>query len=448
MGCGNTKQSQPDPGAVDLREAVPGSAPPQPVDEAPVEPSGVVPDEVVAPVSLDAAAAGAAKVMDLGMRCSFIAFFPDGDRAAIAKAINEARYGEVDLNRNILELPATLLELPTLKSVSISDVHARSNIPDADRRALDEGMPALRAHLEAVKAARREVYDAVGRAELDAIKEAISSSCNEEWSGHAKDYDPRWPDGCAVTPAEYTAAMLEDVFAGNISTLHLGCMYSAAVPPQLERLGRLNVLRVLKLSDCGLRALPEYVGSMHALELLDVQCNRELSALPASLGRLGRLRSLIAYNCAITRIPDSFGELQNLRVLGVSYNQLTELPRSVAFLPKLETLAAYNNPWQLPPKSVMDPGDIPYKKGDLAAIRRYFNELDKHGSSVSKKVKMVLVGTGEAGKSSTLRGMKHGEPRPFAPDERTVQLDIWLLELTDVIVRLPAASEPTSPRPP
>ena len=32
---------------------------------------------------------------------------------------------------------------------------------------------------------------------------------------------------------------------------------------------------------------------------------------------------------------------------------------------------------------------------------------------------MVLVGTGKAGKSSTLRGMKHGEPRPFGESERT-----------------------------
>lgn len=44
---------------------------------------------------------------------------------------------------------------------------------------------------------------------------------------------------------------------------------------------------------------------------------------------------------------------------------------------------------------------------------------------------MVLVGTGKAGKSSTLRGMKHGEPRPFADDERTIQLDIWTLALGD-----------------
>ena len=41
-------------------------------------------------------------------------------------------------------------------------------------------------------------------------------------------------------------------------------------------------------------------------------------------------------------------------------------------------------------------------------------------------------GTGKAGKSSTLRGMIHGEARPFAPDERTVQLDIWTLALGEV----------------
>mmetsp|Transcript_19903 Transcript_19903/g.53637 ORF Transcript_19903/g.53637 Transcript_19903/m.53637 type:complete len:188 (-) Transcript_19903:25-588(-) len=34
-----------------------------------------------------------------------------------------------------------------------------------------------------------------------------------------------------------------------------------------------------------------------------------------------------------------------------------------------------------------------------------------------------------AGKSSTLRGMKHGKPLPFQEDERTIQLDISLIML-------------------
>ena len=65
------------------------------------------------------------------------------------------------------------------------------------------------------------------------------------------------------------------------------------------------------------------------------------------------------------------------------------------------------------------------------ARRRYYEAVERHGASTSRRAKLVLVGSGRAGKSSTLRGMKHGEPRPFADDERTVQLDIWNLALGD-----------------
>ena len=51
------------------------------------------------------------------------------------------------------------------------------------------------------------------------------------------------------------------------------------------------------------------------------------------------------------------------------------------------------------------------------------------GASVSRKAKLVLVGCGLAGKTSTLRGLQHGKPRPTDVDARTVQLDIWSLLL-------------------
>ena len=58
-------------------------------------------------------------------------------------------------------------------------------------------------------------------------------------------------------------------------------------------------------------------------------------------------------------------------------------------------------------------------------------EREKPKTRVSRRVKVVLTGRGESGKSSTLRGLKYGAPRPMAADERTVQLDIWSLLLGD-----------------
>jgi hypothetical protein len=153
-----------------------------------------------------------------------------------------------------------------------------------------------------------------------------------------------------------------------------------------------------------------------------------LTELPASLGRLRGLRKLELGDNRLTRLPDSFAELHGLRDLGLFNNQLTILPRWVAHLPKLFVFYGDANPWQVPPWSVVKSVSSDSGK-DLAPLRRYFEAVERHGATTSRRAKMVLVGTGKAGKSSTLRGMKYGEPRPFGDDERTVQLDIWTLAL-------------------
>jgi hypothetical protein len=125
----------------------------------------------------------------------------------------------------------------------------------------------------------------------------------------------------------------------------------------------------------------------------------------------------------LARLPDSFAELRALRELGLFHNQMTILPSWVAQLPELVILNADANPWQFPPPSVVNAvsSDDETNLKDLAPLRRYYEAVEKHGASTSRRAKMVLVGTGKAGKSSTLRGMKYSQPRPFAEDERTVQ---------------------------
>ena len=159
---------------------------------------------------------------------------------------------------------------------------------------------------------------------------------------------------------------------------------------------------------------------MASLEELSLSQN-QLRELPTSLGKLSNLRKLYVFSNKLERLPDSFAELRALEVLYLEENQLTALPPWVAELPALASLDADDNPLQMPPSSVLDAG--------VGAVRRYIRDLQRSGASVSRKVKLVLVGCGLAGKTSTLRGLQHGAPRPTDVDARTVQLDIWPLLL-------------------
>ena len=103
---------------------------------------------------------------------------------------------------------------------------------------------------------------------------------------------------------------------------------------------------------------------------------------------------------------------------------MTVLPRWVGELSGLSGANHWlmeDTPWQQPPAAVVQQG--------VAAVKRYYDEFAAHGAARSRKVKMVLVGTGLAGKTSTVRGLKHGEARPMDEADRTIQLDIWTLFL-------------------
>ena len=139
-----------------------------------------------------------------------------------------------------------------------------------------------------------------------------------------------------------------------------------------------------------------------------------LTELPAWLGEVASLRKLYASSNQLSRLPPELGRLRLLEELDVRGNALTELPAWLGEVASLRKLDASNNPLQLPPAAVAARG--------VDAVRRFFADLFRQGSSVSRRVKLVLVGAGLAGKSSALRGLLHRAPRPTRRDERTVRV--------------------------
>jgi len=100
-----------------------------------------------------------------------------------------------------------------------------------------------------------------------------------------------------------------------------------------------------------IHTLPESVGNLDMLEVLDLNSN-SLTALPEALGSLRNLRELRLFRNGLIRLPEDVGGLLRLRVLVLSSNDLTELPESFADLGQLEELYLRNNPLTMLPANL------------------------------------------------------------------------------------------------
>ena len=122
-------------------------------------------------------------------------------------------------------------------------------------------------------------------------------------------------------------------------------------------------------------------GVQHLCEYGD---NRAMPLLP-------NVRRLDLRFCRLASLPENIGNLASLRDLNIKSNQLTKLPHSVTKLsPDCDINVDYN-PLKEPPLEIARHG--------LSAIKRYFEELDR-GATISRQLKVVLVGDGKAGKTS------------------------------------------------
>ncbi|KAK4756993.1 hypothetical protein SAY87_007120 [Trapa incisa] len=105
-------------------------------------------------------------------------------------------------------------------------------------------------------------------------------------------------------------------------------------------IGRLRCLVHLDLRDChSLTGLPEELGSLEALEELYVSGDSGKFSLPAAIGDLRSLLSLILEDLEITDIPDTIGRLVKLKYLSIlGCHGMDTLPESIGDMTSLVNL--------------------------------------------------------------------------------------------------------------
>lgn len=228
-------------------------------------------------------------------------------------------------------------------------------------------------------------------------------------------------------------------------------------------------IETLRIRQNKLETLPESVGQMASLKTLDLAGNR-LSALPRSLGDLKELHEIDATNNQIDHLPESLGLPSSLHVLVLSQNRITELPESIGQLSSLRTLNLASNQLQSLPDSfcrlsllvTLDLSDnnlvaLPKCITELTELTQFFLDgnpdlgipaeilepekpsqiLDYYHRIIGRdgaplnEVKFLLVGRGEAGKSSIRDRLIDHTFDPNRSETPGIDIRSWRIEIDD-----------------
>ncbi|XP_036121202.1 leucine-rich repeat-containing protein 18 [Molossus molossus] len=119
-----------------------------------------------------------------------------------------------------------------------------------------------------------------------------------------------------------------------------------------DSIAKFQNLRWLDLHSNYIDKLPESIGQMTSLLYLNVSNNRLTSSgLPVELNQLKNIRTVNLGLNHLDSVPTTLGALKELHEVGLHDNLLSNIPHSIAKLPKLKKLNTKRNPFPQPQAS-------------------------------------------------------------------------------------------------
>jgi hypothetical protein len=212
-----------------------------------------------------------------------------------------------------------------------------------------------------------------------------------------------------------------------LTTLYLHINRLATIPPEI---GQLNALTALNLRRNQLTTIPHEIGQLNALTTLDLWGNQlitippeigqlnalttlnlggnQLTTIPAEIGQLNALTTFDLSGNQLTTIPPEIGQLNALTTLHHIGNRLSTLPGWLRDLPKLERLFLHDNPGLRLSPAVLggDPRKTREGLASAKSILDFYFGRETGRTRPLNEVKLILVGRGGAGKTSTVRAIQ------------------------------------------
>lgn len=226
----------------------------------------------------------------------------------------------------------------------------------------------------------------------------------------------------------------------RLVTLVLNNNQLAQIPSSFAQLGS---LKALVLSRNRLTSpLSSVLGQLTSLSYLDLRSN-QLESLPTEIASLKSLTKLDAsYNRLLT-LPPSLGACVNLREVLLFDNKLDVLPIQMARLVELKILDLRYNPLKFVLESVFPPKThLLSSRPQIEKLFSYLSSLGEGEPTVLSRVKLMLVGDSNVGKTSLRKFLAAGEKIQSAGSGTNITTDG--IEISDITAKKEKGSSSSS----
>ncbi len=193
----------------------------------------------------------------------------------------------------------------------------------------------------------------------------------------------------------------------SLKELYLQSNQFTIIPPEI---GKLTSLKTLSVSNNLIVTIPPEIAKFTSLETLFLHSNR-IDAIPPEIGLLRSLRKLHLHSNQISLIPPQIGQLTSLTTLSLQDNSLASLPPELNQLRQLQELSLHGNKALGLSPTILgsDPRKTNGSNTSARSILDFYFARRNSATRPLNEVKLVLVGRGSAGKTSTVNALR-GEP--------------------------------------